>query len=150
MTSKFLKALGLFTAFLFISIQSFGQTVAKADLSREWQIITQQDGIDIYVKEEHCDLNNNGKPVIFSMIKVVNTTNEKKSITYNYIQQFDQGCEGCNENPERIFTIDLEGNSEIEEDCAIKHAGLSLIIKSPYVTSSWKFESVSIKILSIK
>ena len=96
------------------------------------------------------NLNKNGKPVIFSMLKIVNNTSDKKSITYNYIHQYDQGCDGCDENPERVFTIELEGNTQIEEDCSISNAGLSLTIHNPNVTSTWKFESVAINILSIK
>lgn len=149
MTSKISTAFGLLTAFLFVGMSSFGQTVAKTDLTSEWQIIAQQDGVNIFVKEAHCDMNNNGKPIVFSMIKLENTTNEKKSITYNYIHQYDQGCDGCGEGSEKIYTINLEGNSQMEDDCSIKFNGLSSIIKSPYITTSWKFESVSINILSV-
>lgn len=150
MARIFSKVIGLLTAVLFISTQSYGQTYNKAGLTSEWQLISQQNGVEIFVKEQLCDLNKNGKPVVFSMLRVVNNTTDKKSITYNYIHQYDQGCDGCNENPERIFTVELEGNSQIEEDCSISNAGLSLTIHNPNVTSTWKFESVSINILSIK
>ncbi|MEJ6583766.1 MAG: hypothetical protein QNL61_07260 [Crocinitomicaceae bacterium] len=150
MKLKSLKIIGLFTTMLFVSLKVSAQTYSKSELTSEWQIIAQEDGVEIYTKEVHCDLNKNGKPVIFSMLKVLNTTESKKSITYNYIHQYDQGCDGCDENPERIFTIELEANSNIEEDCAIKYAGLALSMYNPNLTSSWKFESVSVKILSIK
>ncbi len=150
MATNFSKVIGLLTVFVLISVHSFGQTYTRAELTPEWQLISQQDGVKIYVKEQHCDLNKNGKPVVFSMLRLVNETSDKKSITYNYIHQYDQGCEGCNENPERVFNFELESNSQIEEDCRISHAGLSLTIHNPNVTSTWKFESVSINILSIK
>lgn len=150
MNTKFTTIIGLFAIFFFMSFHSNGQSFKRAELTSDWQLITQKDGIEIYVKEQHCDLNKNGKPVIFSMLKVVNTTNQQRSVTYDYIHQYDQGCDGCNGNPERIFTVDLKPNSEIEEDCSISHAGLALSIHNPNVTSTWKFESVSTHILSIK
>ena len=148
--SKVSKVCSLLLVMLFISSQSFGQTLTRAQLSSEWQIIAQQDGVDVYVKEQNCDLNKNGKPVIFSMLKIVNTTNQEKSVSYKYMHQYDQGCDGCGESSERNFTVNLEPNAQIEESCDIKNAGLSLSIYNPNVTSSWKFESVSIKILSTK
>jgi hypothetical protein len=150
MGRNFSKLCSLITALLFVSAHSFGQTYNKADLTSEWQLISQQNGVEIFIKEQPCDLNKNGKPVIFSMLKIVNNTSDKKSITYNYIHQYDQGCDGCDENPERVFTIELEGNTQIEEDCSISNAGLSLTIHNPNVTSTWKFESVAINILSLK
>ena len=137
--------------FLLCGSYSFGQAKLKNDeLSKDWKLITSSDGVDLFLKKDVCVTAGAKLPFEFTFLKIVNTTNEQKSIAYNYAVYFSEACDGCEPNSERSYTADLAPNSTIEGDCVSTKPGLTGFVKNPNFDGGWHFEGVEIKFLKIK
>lgn len=137
---------------LVLSFSSIGQSenLKLKDLSNEWKLIHEENGVQFLVKSQECSFTGNKLPFVYSMLKIENSTDQSKKVTYNYVHYFQEGCDGCDANSEKTFTFEVAPNSSIEGDCDTKFAGLSSYIDNPNFDGGWHFESVQLLFLTVE
>ena len=146
---KFKHIIGILL--LTMSFQSNSQTALKLnELSSDWKLLHQEEGVQFFVKKESCSFPKNELPFVYTMLKIENTTDQPKKVTYNYVQYFEEGCDGCDANGERTFTFEVAPNSSIEGNCNSTFAGLSGYVDNPNFDGGWHFESVKLMFLTIE
>jgi hypothetical protein len=138
----------LFIFALLISMQSFSQ--GKLKTSQDWSLLKEQNGIKIFSRLSECDMIEGQKPLVYSFIKIENTTNIAQSISFDHVLAFKEGCDGCVPNPECAVVLSIPGNSSLEADCNINGHILSRIVANPNLLGGWSFEKTLIKNLQIK
>lgn len=140
----------ILSLFLLIGFNSFGQSrLNPIDLTKDWKLLTSENGVEFYIRKDVCATSGTKLPFEFSFLKIVNTSDTPKSVSYNYATIFTEACDGCDQNSERSFSFDLPANSMLEGNCE-GNRGLSGFIKNPNFDGGWHFESVEIKYLKIK
>ena len=144
-TNRFLLVFAIFA-----SISTFAQSeVAAADLTQEWSLINQKEGINIYVRTETCKMGPIKKPLVYAFFKFENTTKETLDINFQAAVKYDSGCIGCQVGDvETTHLISIQGNSAKEGDCNFKEANLSSFINDPALTGRI-FESISINTFKV-
>ena len=130
---------------IFLSTTTFAQTGLKAnELSQDWSLLTQQDGVSLFVKRMSCELNPSQKPLDYLLVKVVNESGEEVNSNFQIGLHYDEGCRGCEQNVETYRTVLLASNSSKECDCTFKNGELSLLIKNPNHSDDAVFESIEL------
>lgn len=147
---KTLKIVALTTVVLFSSFGLQAQTIMKAnDLSNNWKLITEKDNVQFFVKKQECAIEGATLPFIYSFLKIVNTSDSPKTVNYNFAHYFEEGCDGCDIESEKSYTIEIPAKTTLEEDCSFTKRGLSGFIQNPNFAGGWKFEGIEIKYLKI-
>jgi hypothetical protein len=138
----------LFIFALLISMQSFSQ--GKLKTSQDWSLLKEQNGVKIFSRLSECDMIEGQKKLVYSFLKIENTTNQALSISFDHVLAFKEGCDGCVPNPECAALINVPANSSLEADCNINGHVLSRIVANPNLLGGWSFEKTLIKNLQIK
>ncbi len=138
----------LFVLSLIISVHSFAQQKLKT--SENWSLIKEQNGINFYSRLCECDMIEGQKKLVYSFLKIENTTNQALSISFDHVLAFKEGCDGCVPNPECAVSVNIPANAALEADCNINGHVLSRIVANPNLLGGWSFEKTLIKNLQIK
>lgn len=138
----------LFIACLFSSASFMAQNLGN--LTNDWQLLQDQDGVQIYAKQDACKMADSApKPFDIAFLKIVNNTNSEKKVAYNFVIEFTEGCNGCDDELESFFIQTVPANSSLEEDCNFKFEGMAHIVRNPNFNGGWNFEKVSVSNLKI-
>ena len=144
---KFMKAI-LFIACLFSSASFMAQNLGN--LSNEWQLLQEKEGIQIFAKVEPCMMSEQTpKPFDIAFLKIVNNTNQEVEIAYNFVIEYTEGCNGCDGGDESFFTQKIPANGTLVEDCNFKQNGMAHSIRNQNFDGGWNFEKVAITNLKI-
>lgn len=138
----------VFTAL--ISFNGFSQSEITADkLSNEWTLLTTEDGVEVYLKKEKCDV---GAKDLFTyaFIRLVNTNPVEKSVEFNFQMKFDNRCYGCGDTRETQHTLAVPASTSVEGESSFKIGELALLINNPYQLESGVLESINMDVLNIK
>lgn len=132
------------------SLNGFSQNVITADkLSQDWSLLTAKDGVEVYLKQEKCDV---GAPDAFTyaFIRLVNTNTTEKSVEFNFQIIFDNECYGCGDTRESKHMLAVPASTSVEGESTMKIGELALLINNPYQLNSGTLESINLDILNIK
>jgi hypothetical protein len=138
----------IFTAM--VSFNGFSQNAITADkLSQDWSLLTTKDGVEVYLKQEKCDV---GAPDAFTyaFIRLVNTNTTEKSVEFNFQIIFDNECYGCGDTRESKHMLAVPASTSVEGESTMKIGELALLINNPYQLNSGTLESINLDILNIK
>ena len=138
----------IFTVLL--SFSGFSQNTVNADqLTKDWTLVTTQNGVEIYLRQEKCDV---GAPDLFTYahIRIVNTNTEEKTVEYNFHINYDNGCVGCGDTRETKKMVAVPASTSVEGEATFKYGELSLLINNPYQLDSGVLESIKLDELYIK
>ncbi|MEY4522283.1 MAG: hypothetical protein RIT10_1468 [Bacteroidota bacterium] len=138
----------LFVLSLIISVHTFAQQKLKT--SENWNLIKEQNGVNFYSRLSECDMIEGQKKLVYSFLKIENTTNQALSISFDHVLAFKEGCDGCVPNPECAVAVNIPANAALEADCNINGHVLSRIVANPNLLGGWSFEKTLIKNLQIK
>lgn len=133
-----------------ISFNGISQNTIEADkLSEKWTLLTTQDGVEVYLKQEKCDV---GASDLFTyaFIRFVNKNTTEKSIEFNFHMNFDNGCVGCGDTRETQKMVAINASTSIEGDCTFEIGELALLINNPYQLDPGVLESIKLDVLNIK
>ncbi len=135
---KLKRTLQLAVLFVTISLGSmaFGQT-------SDWKLIHSENGVNIFALESECSIKADWKPANYAFLKIENTTNSDKTLSYNFGLQYEEECSGCDGMYEWYFTLDVPANTTLEGDCT-HEKGLTRIISNPNLPGGYTFESIKI------
>ena len=133
-----------------MSLNGFSQNAITADkLTQDWTLLTTKDGVEVYLKQEKCNV---GAPEAFTyaFIRLVNTNTSEKSVEFNFQMIFDNNCYGCGDTRETKQMLAIPGSTSVEGESSMKIGELALLINNPYQLESGILESINMDILNIK
>ena len=138
----------IFTAML--SFNGFSQNTISADkLSQDWSLLTTKEGVEVYLKQEKCDIGA-ADAFTYAFVRLVNTNTSEKSVEFNFQMIFDNRCYGCGDNRETRQMLAIPASTMIEGESTMKIGELALLINNPYQLESGTLESINLDILNIK
>tara|TARA_B110000908_G_scaffold158570_1_gene199816 strand:- start:1372 stop:1824 length:453 start_codon:yes stop_codon:yes gene_type:complete len=138
----------IFTAMM--SFNGVSQNAITADkLSDDWSLLTTKDGVEVYLKEEKCDVGA-ADAFTYAFIRIVNTNTIEKSVEFNFQIIFDNRCYGCGDTRETKHTLAIPASTIVEGESTMKISELALLINNPYQLDSGTLESINIDVLNIK
>lgn len=133
-----------------MSFNGLSQNAITAEkLSQDWSLLTTKDGVEVYLKQEKCDV---GAPDAFTyaFIRLVNTNTTEKSIEFNFQTIFDNRCYGCGDTRETKHMLAVPASTSVEGESTMKIGELALLINNPYQLESGTLESINLDVLNIK
>jgi len=134
---------------LFASISTYAQNTTPAEeLTPEWSLVSQKDGVNIYLRKDFCKVGPQVKLLPYIFYKFENTTTVAKTIYFTAGLKYDQECIGCNGEDESKKAVNVPANSFVSCDCTFKNGTLSSLITNPNYPDTRTFESV--QLLDIK
>ncbi len=144
---NFIKSVTFAFSLLF-SIISYSQE--QLSTSSKWTLLKEIQGVKFFNRLSECSTIEGQKPLVFSFLKIENTTNETKSLNFDFALAFKEGCDGCIPNPECAVSISIPANSSKEAVCDVNSQPLSRLVANPNLLGGWSFEKTIIKNLQIK
>lgn len=146
------KSIQLFVASLFFAASfSWSQgSLTDKQISTEWSLLDVRSGVEVYVQRQDCQIIPNQLPLEFLFIKLVNTTNKEADISYSIQTVYNEGCVGCDENPEALVKTQLAASSEMIGDCDNLSKGLYVLLNNPNLKKGWTFHSIQLNKLTVK
>ena len=135
-------------AFLLIlsaSVSSLVSAQTTSSSTSDWTLMHEGNGVQIFAKEASCRISDQlEKPCDYAFLKIVNTTETDKFVYYNFGLSYTEQCNGCQDDTEFSYGINVPANSSLEGDCSFESKELSRIIRNPNLEGGWNFENVSI------
>ncbi len=128
----------------FLGSLAFSQESMGADqIKNDWTLYMTQNGVEIYLKKEACDV---GAKDLFTyaQVRLVNTTNTEKSVDFNFELYHENSCVGCTNVDEYRKSVTVPANGSLEGDSSFAHPELSLLIHNPYQTGLGELESLKV------
>lgn len=139
---------------LFFSSSAVAQVELKAEqLSPEWTLMAEQNGVEFYVRQQGCPFEGSrtGKDADLALIKVVNTNNQTVQITFQVAKLYTEGCDDCEKTEESVKVIAVEGQTVVEGDCSFKNGQLIETISNPNISNSSRtFEGLRLMEFKVK
>lgn len=98
-----------FLGLVFFSSNTFAQEKFQVEsITTEWNFFKEEKGVKFYVKKE---IQSSDEYVV---VKLENTTNKEITVSYTLAIHYNLGCNGCNTEHLKSFTIpaksSIEGN----------------------------------------
>jgi hypothetical protein len=150
MKQNFLTKATLFIFTVLLSFSGVSQNSVNAEqLTQEWTLVSTQDGVEIYLKQEKCDVGAE-KHFTYAFIRIVNTTTTEKSVEFNFQMQYDNGCYGCGDTRETKKMLAVPASTSVEGENTFQIGELSLLINNPYQLDPGVLESINLDELNIK
>jgi hypothetical protein len=140
------------TNLLFLFLMMSGSFMAQSlgNLTNDWKLIQDKDGVQFFAKTEECKMSEQSpKPFDIAFLKIVNNTNKEVEVAYNFVIEFTEGCNGCDGRDESRFSQKIPANGSIVEDCNFKQEGMAHIIRNQNFDGGWNFEKVSVANVTI-
>lgn len=129
------------TAALFLTVClgsiSFGQT------TDDWQLVHEENGVQIFATQSECSIKPDWKPANYAFLKIVNSSNTDRTVSYDFGLEYQEDCSGCYGSNEFHFTMNVPANTTIEGDCTHPE-GLTRIISNPNLEGGYTFQSIKI------
>lgn len=140
----------LLVSSLIIGNLSFGQQSMKAsEIGSDWTLFTTQNGVEIYVKQDKCDVG--AKELLtYAHVRLNNTTDVAKTVDFNFEIHHTNGCAGCGNTDEYRKSVSVPATGSIEGDCSFKNPELSLLINNPYQIGLGALEFIEVVQLIIE
>lgn len=138
----------IFTALL--SFNGFSQNSIEASkLTEEWTLLATKDGVEVYLKQEKCDM---GAKDLFTYayIRLINNNTVEKTIEFNFLINFDNRCVGCEDTRETKKMLAVSASTIVDGGCSSEIGELALLINNPYQIESGVFQSITLDVLNIK
>ena len=134
----------------FVSFNGMSQnSIEASNLTEEWTLLTTKDGVDVYLKQDKCDIGAE-KLFTYAYIRFVNNNSTEKTIEFNFLMNFDNRCVGCGDTRETKKMIAIPASTSVDGACGSEVGELALLINNPYQIDSGVFESVALDVLNIK
>jgi len=132
------------------SFNGFSQNSIQADkLTEEWTLLTTQEGVEVYLRQDKCDVGANDL-FSYAYIRFVNNNTTEKTIEFNFELNFDNRCVGCGDTRETKKMVAINASTSIDGGCSSKIGELALLINNPYQSDSGVLESINLDVLNIK
>lgn len=129
---------------VFIGSTAFSQSLTANELNDNWTLLTEQDGIKMFVQKGECQMGNVETPFTYGFLKVENTTGSTKHVNFNINLFYTDGCAGCDNHNEEYSSVTVAPNSTIVGDCTFEEAPLALLIRNPLQTDYQEFKQLSL------
>ncbi|MGB0933914.1 MAG: hypothetical protein ACPGU5_06500 [Lishizhenia sp.] len=137
--------------FLLISTQVISQNnIEYNNVSQDWSLIANNNGVNIYVMKTTCKLDEKFKPSTWLFYKLENTTTENKSVEFTPIYTYQEGCVNCDNNTEYSLEFQLEANETLNGDCGFADRNLTFCIHNPNLSGGWKLLDIELSQLTVK
>ena len=146
---KFTKILLVFLCF--VQISAFGQELKKENLTNDWKLLSEKDGVKVFVKSETCQIQGAPKPFDYAFIKLENTTSEAKTIDFQLGLNYNGTCIGCSESDsEAKRKIVIPANSILIGDATFERGELSYLIANHNSPNQLSFKSIQLIYLNVQ
>jgi hypothetical protein len=151
MNSFIKKSLLTLIALVFIGFSAQSQvSMNAADLKTDWSLLTEKDGIKMYIKKGECQMSNDpNKPFTYGWIKVENTNSSAKYVEFHFNVLYADGCAGCDSHANEYKTVSIPANTTLTTDCEFKTPELGLLIHNPYQLNLQEFKSLTLTDLKV-
>lgn len=145
---KFAKTLLVLLCLVHGSV--FGQELKKTQLTSEWTLLSETNGVKLFVKSENCQVQGAPKSFDYLFVKLENTNSTDKTVSLQLGMNFNEACVGCVENDiEALKEISVPANSSVMGDATFQRGELSYLIANHNATV-YTFKSVKLVTLKIK
>jgi hypothetical protein len=146
---KFAKLLLVMLCLIHIPV--FGQELKKAEITSDWKLLSEKDGLKLFIKSETCQIEGAPKPFDYVFIKLENSNSEDKSINFQLGVNYNQLCVGClaTEN-EAQRNIVIPANSTLFGDSTFERGELSYLIANHNGVYNYTFNSIRLIYLNIQ
>lgn len=135
----------LVVLFLLVSGFSWSQgRVADKEITSEWTLLDVRSGVEVYVQRQDCALFANQLPLEFLLFKVVNTNAQAMNVSYRIQSMYTEGCVGCDDIPETMINMTVNGSSELVGTCEEMGQGLYVLLNNRNLKKGWTFQSVQL------
>jgi hypothetical protein len=142
MKQKIFKTVFTFVVVMLTSFSSLSQGEVVADkLTNDWTLLQSQEGINIYIRKEKCNV---GAPELFTyaFIRIINNNTVEKTVEFNFQIQYDNRCVGCGNTRETKQMLAVPASTSVEGETTFEIAELSLLINNPYQKDTGSLESI--------
>lgn len=134
----------LLFSMLFIGSAAIAQesrTITADKISSQWTAYLNEQGLEISVKEEKCDV---GAKEMFTYahLRFENTTNADITAVFIFELNHENGCVGCGKVDEYRKTITIPAGATLEGDSSFATPELSLLINNPYQKELGAIQSI--------
>lgn len=137
--------------FLLISSQLIGQNnINYENINQEWSLIANQDGVNIFVMQTECNLDERFKPSTWLFYKLENTTNQSKTIEFTPAYTYDEGCVNCDDNKEYSLKFTVNANETIAGNCSFMNRNLTYCVHNPNLSGGWTLKNINLNQLKVK
>jgi hypothetical protein len=128
----------------------FGQELKKSELTNDWTLLSESNGVKLFVKSENCQVQGAPKTFDYLFIKLENTNLESKKVDLQLGMNFNEMCIGCSANStESKREIIVPANSTVMGDATLQRGELSYLIANHNATV-YTFKSVKLVHLNIQ
>jgi hypothetical protein len=146
-----MKKILLLSVFSILSLLSFAQIeVSMDDMRSDWQLIKQENGVEVLVTTIDCEKGNLEDPFQYASIKVVNNSDVKMNISFTYELYYSDGCSGCSGANEYSKQIIVEAKSTILGECSAQSPDNIILLVNPLQTALTDLNKLVIKEINIK
>lgn len=146
---KFAKTLLVILCLVHGSV--FGQELKNTELTNQWTLLSETNGVKLFVKSENCQIQGAPKSFDYVFVKLENTNSQEKTVDLQLGMNFTQACIGCVANdPEALRKITIPANSSVMGDATFQRGELSYLIANHNSPSVYTFKSVQLITLKIK
>ncbi len=134
----------LFVMVAFLNSFSIGQqSVKKSDqqqAKKEWKLVAEKNGIQVYSVYENCDDNVNDIHQENAVLKFVNTTDQKLAIAWDLKIWYNGECINCDKNEsEHHFAIQLNAGETKKGSCENRNISRELLVFSKFLNMENKY-----------
>ena len=134
---------------IFLGSFAYSQESMSADkLSKNWTLLTTQNGVEVYLKKDFCDVGAKD-PFTYAHVKFVNTNSSDVSAEFNFELHYELDCVGCGNINEYRKILTIPGNGSIEGSCD-SGSETSLLVDNPYQQSMGDLLSIKVSKLIIE
>ena len=146
---KFTKA---FLVILFLApMFLFGQEFKKSDLTNDWKLFSENNGLKMFLRSETCKIEGAPKPFDYVFIKLENTTSEEKTIDFQLGLNYQETCVGCStEDHEAKRNFTIPANTTWMGDNTFVRGKMSYLIQNHNGLDNKTFKSIKLIYLNIQ
>lgn len=116
---------------LLTSLPLMAQQISSETFNGEWQLLSQAEGLNVYIKKESCSIEHFDQPLIYAMIRIENTSSKSVSGSFTMGLHYDVGCYGCDGQPEASRSFEIEAGETLEGNCEFENTQLTFLISNP-------------------
>lgn len=134
----------LMLCIIFLGLSVSAQESIQADkLTNQWTTFTTQDGLDISIRIDKCDIGAD-KEFTFAYLSFHNTTDREINVEYQLSAVYDNKCVACELNSEYSKSISISSQSSLEGVCGSESGQLTILLDNPYQVSMGDIKSIKL------
>ncbi len=116
------------------SIANTSKNAEQQQVKKEWKLLMEKNGIQVYYSYEDCHDIVNGIHQENAVLKFVNTTDKNLSIDWDLKIWYNNNCVNCDENEkEHHFTLKLNAGETKKGSCETRSKNRELVIFSKFL-----------------